>query len=98
MDSKNRIGRREFIATSAGALAVGLGSAHGRVPIANIQEAADKVGRLPHRGLDRSGRKVSVLIGAADWAPEAVEAGLLCGINYWHKSNRWDRAAVPQAI
>ena len=98
MDSKNRIGRREFIATSAGALAVGLGSAYGRVPITNIQEAADKVGRLPHRRLDRSGRKVSVLIGAADWAPEAVEAGLLCGINYWHKSQKWASGGAPQAI
>ena len=48
--------------------------------------------------MDRSGRKVSVLIGAADWAPEAVEAGILCGINYWHKSQKWDRRAVPQAI
>ena len=32
MDSRNRIGRREFIVTSAGALAAGLGSACGRVP------------------------------------------------------------------
>ena len=98
MDSKNRIGRREFIATSAGALVVGLGSAHGRAPITDIQEAADKVGRLPHRRLDRSGRKVSVLIGAADWAPEAVEAGLLCGINYWHKSQKWASGGAPQAV
>ena len=98
MDSKNRIGRREFIATSAGALVVGLGSACGRASASEIEAAAAKVGRLPHRPLDRSGRKVSVLVGAADWAPEAVEAGLLCGVNYWHKSNRWDRASVPQAI
>jgi hypothetical protein len=66
MDSKNRIGRREFIATSAGALVVGLGSARGSAPITDIHEAAEKVGRIPHRKLDRSGRKVSVLIGAAD--------------------------------
>ncbi len=98
MVGKNRIGRREFMATSAGALAAGLGSACGRVPISDVQEAAAKVGRLPRRTLDRSGRKVSVLIGAADWAPEAVEAGLLCGINYWHKSQKWAAGGVPQAI
>jgi predicted aldo/keto reductase-like oxidoreductase len=99
MTSRNRIGRREFIATSAGALAAGLGSACGRVPMSEIEEAAAKVGRLPQRLLDRSGRKVSVLIGAADdWPPEVVEAGILCGVNYWHKSDKWDRGSVPQAI
>ncbi len=98
MDSKNRIGRREFIATSAGALVVGLGSARGGAPITNIHEAADKVGQIPRRHLDRSGRKVSVLIGAADWAPEAVEAGILCGINYWHKSQKWADGGAPSTI
>ena len=98
MASGNRMGRREFIVTSAGALAAGLGSASGRVPASEIEEAAAKVGRLPQRALDRSGRKVSVLIGAATWAPEAVEAGILCGINYWHKSDEWDGRSVPPAI
>jgi predicted aldo/keto reductase-like oxidoreductase len=98
MDNRNRIGRREFIATSAGALAVGLGSACAHVPMSEIQEAAAKVGKLPRRTLDRSGRKVSVLIGAGDWAPEAIEAGILCGINYWHKSQKWASGGAPQAI
>ena len=90
MAIRNRIGRREFIATSAGALAAGLGSACGCVPMREIEEAAAKVGTIPRRALDRSGRKVSVLIGAADWASEAVEAGILCGVNYWHRSHAWD--------
>jgi len=98
MANRHRIGRREFIAASAGALAAGLGSARGRVPASEIEAAADKVGRLPQRVLDRSGRKVTVLIGAATWAPEAVEAGILCGINYWHKSDEWARQSVPAAI
>ena len=98
MASKNRIGRREFIVTSAGALAAGLGTACGRVPLSEIEAAAAKVGRLPQRPLDRSGRKVSLLIGAADWAPEAIEAGILCGVNYWHKSDKWNRDSVPPAI
>jgi predicted aldo/keto reductase-like oxidoreductase len=98
MNRKSRIDRREFIVTSAGALAAGLGSACGRVPASEIEEAAAKVGRVPRRTLDRSGRKISMLIGAGDWAPEAQEAGVLCGINYWHKSDAWDRRSVPQAI
>jgi uncharacterized protein len=98
MASQERIDRRKFIVTSAGALAAGLGSAYGRVPASEIEEAAAKVGRLPRHTLDRSGRKVSALIGAGDWAPEAVQAGILCGINYWHKSDKWDRNTVPQAI
>ena len=44
MASKNRIGRREFIATSGGVLAAGLGSACGRVPMSEIEAAAAKVG------------------------------------------------------
>lgn len=98
MASRNRIGRREFIVTSAGALAAGLGTACGRVPMSDIEAAAAKVGRLPQRPLDRSGRKVSMLIGAADWAPEAIEAGILCGVNYWHKSQAWASRGVPPAI
>jgi len=98
MNTRSQIGRREFIVTSAGALAAGLGSACGRVPVSEIEAAAAKVGRLPQRTLDRSGRKVTVLIGAADWAPEAVEAGILCGINYWHRTHAWNAQSVPQAI
>jgi len=48
MASRSRMGRREFIVTSAGALAAGLGSASGRVPASEIEEAAAKVGRLPN--------------------------------------------------
>jgi hypothetical protein len=66
--------------------------------MSEIEAAAAKVGRLPQRALDRSGRKVSLLIGAGDWAPEAVEAGILCGINYWHKSDAWGHSSVPLAI
>ena len=98
MASRNRIGRREFIVASAGALAAGLGHACGRVPMSEIEAAAAKVGPLPQRPLDRSGRKVSVLIGSGDWPPEVVEACILCGINYWHRSHRWDRNTVPRAM
>ena len=98
MANAKRFGRREFIVTSAGALAAGLGSACGRVPVSEIEAAAAQVGRLPQRTLDRSGRKVTVLIGSATWVPEAVEAGILCGINYWHKTDEWDRHSAPQAI
>ena len=84
--------------TSAGVLAAGLGSACRSASMSDIAAAAAKVGPLPQRILDRSGRKVSVLIGAADWAPEAIEAGILCGINYWHRSQYWNRRSIPQGI
>ena len=98
MDTRNRIGRREFIVSSAGALAAGLGTARGRATPSDIEAAAAKVGHLPQRTLDRSGRKVSMLIGAGDWAPEAIEAGILCGINYWHRTHIWDAQTVPEGI
>jgi hypothetical protein len=53
-----------------------------------IEAAAAKVGRLPRRALGRSGRKVSVLIGAGDWAHKAIEAGILCGIKYWSRTQK----------
>ena len=98
MASHESMDRRKFIVTTAGALAVGLGGAGARVPGSEIEEAAAKVGQIPRRTFDRSKRKVSVLVGAGDWAPEAIEAGILCGINYWHKSDKWNRDTVPKAI
>jgi predicted aldo/keto reductase-like oxidoreductase len=87
--------RRKFIHTSAAAVAMGLGVASGAD---QIEEAARKVGRLPRRKLGASGREISVLIGAGDWAPEAIEAGIRCGINFWHKTDEWTAGSVPRAI
>lgn len=98
MSHKHRMGRREFIMTSAGAVTLGLEAACGRASLAEIEEAAHKVGRLPRRALGSTGREISVLVGAATWAPDAVEAGIRCGINYWHKADEWDRGNTPQAI
>jgi predicted aldo/keto reductase-like oxidoreductase len=85
--------RREFVRISSGALVAGL-----RVSTAAeaIQEAARKVGRLPRRRLGGSSREVSVLVGAGDWAAEAVEAGILSGINFWHRADEWRPA--PKGI
>jgi len=99
MSHEHRMGRREFIMTSAGVVTAGFGAACGRAAtIQEIQEAAAKVGRLPHRRLGSSGREISVLVGSATWAPEAVEAGILCGINFWHKADEWDRGNTPPPI
>ena len=93
------MGRREFIATSAGVVTAGLGVACGRAAsMEEIEQAAAQVGRLPVRPLGRSGRNVSVLIGTATWSADAVEAGIRCGINYWHKADRWTRRSLPQGI
>jgi predicted aldo/keto reductase-like oxidoreductase len=99
MSKKHIVGRRQFILITAGVAAEGFGiSCGGYATPDEIQDAARKVGWLPRRKLDHSGREVSVLVGAGTWCAPAVEAGIQCGVNYWHKSDKWDKASVPQAI
>jgi predicted aldo/keto reductase-like oxidoreductase len=93
------MGRREFMLASAGVVTAGVGAACARAAtVQEIQEAAAKVGRLPRRRLGSSTREISALVGSATWVPEAVEAGILCGINFWHKADEWDRGNTPAAI
>ena len=98
MASKHRLGRREFIIASAGAVAAGIMPACRAATVPDLEAAVAKVGRLPRRKLGRGDRKVSVLVGAATWSPEAVEAGIRCGVNFWHAVQDWDRGNVPPAI
>jgi len=99
MSRRHRIGRREFMMTSAGVVSAGLEAACGRTAsLEAIEEAASKVGRLPRRKLGGSDREVSVLVGAGTWAREAVEAGILCGVNYWHKADEWESSNLPRGI
>lgn len=99
MSKGNQVGRRQFLFTSAGVVATGLAaSCQSHASSEEIQEAAQKVGPIPRRKLGQSGREVSVLIGAGTWAAPAVEAAILCGVNYWHKSDEWSSADIPQAI
>jgi len=102
MTIRRSLKRRDFLKGSAAALAVGLtGRFSGRAHAAgaeSIEAAAAKVGRLPRRKLGYSGREVSVLIGAGDMPSPVLHAALLCGMNYWHKADRWDKDEVPRAI
>ncbi len=102
MTDKRSLKRRDFLRSSTAALVVGLaGGLAGRARAAgvdSIEEAAAKVGRLPRRKLGYSGREVSILIGAGDMASAPFEAGILCGMNYWHKANQWAQSGAPQAI
>jgi len=95
--AKLQMDRRAFMLTSAGMITAGMGANCARASVGEIQEAAAKVGRLPRRALGRTGREVSALVGSATWAAEAVEAALLCGINFWHKADEWADGA-PEAI
>jgi len=103
MAHEDRVGRRGFLRVTTGAFAAGLTIADGMstsacaASVNEIEEAAARVGHLPHRPLGSGRREVSVLVGSATWAREAVEAGIRCDVNYWHKSNRW-RDRVPQEI
>lgn len=87
--------RRQFLHTSAAALA-GTGCARS---MESIDQAVAKVGRVPRRKLPRSGREISVLAGAGTWSAEAIEAGIRCGINFWHKADDWWSArSTPAAL
>lgn len=102
MTTKNSFERRRFLKLSLTAI---LGGLAGNV-IGNpwqqgssvIEEAARKVGTLPRRKLGYSQREVSVLIGPGDLEPMLIEASALCGINYWHKANRWMNDGAPEVI
>ena len=102
MNQKSSISRRDILKLSsaaAGALLTSvLPGQTGRMSDDPIREAAEKVGKLPRRKLGYSGREVSILIGAGDLDATVAEAGILCGMNYWHKANRWMRGKTPAAI
>jgi predicted aldo/keto reductase-like oxidoreductase len=97
MAGRRALNRREFLKGSTAALVAGLagGWAGGMDP---VEEAAARVGRLPRRKLGYSGREVSVIIGSGDMAPTPARAGILCGMNYWHKCEKWSRGEVPEDI
>lgn len=98
MSSERRMGRREFMIASAAGVAAGVMPACQAATVQDLEEAVAKVGRLPRRKLGRGNREVSVLVGAATWSREAVEAGIRCGVNFWHSAYEWDRGNVPPAI
>jgi predicted aldo/keto reductase-like oxidoreductase len=98
MANQKSFGRRQFIVGSAAAIGAGFGPACRAATASEIETAAAKVGRLPRCQLGRGGREVSVVIGAATWSRDAVEAGIRCGINFWHSAHEWDQGNVPLAI
>lgn len=98
MADEGGFGRREFIVGSVAAVAAGLAPWCQSVTALEVDDAVAKVGGLPRRQLGRGGREVSVVIGSATWDRSAVEAGIRCGVNFWHSAHEWDRGNVPQAI
>ncbi|MBD3413539.1 MAG: 4Fe-4S dicluster domain-containing protein [Candidatus Aminicenantes bacterium] len=105
MTDKKGIKRRDFLKLSSTAVFAGLtgrltGKPHTGISTAayTIEEAARAVGELPRVKLGASGREVSFIIGSGDLAEAPREAGILCGMNYWHKANRWARTGVPDSI
>jgi hypothetical protein len=98
MSSERREGRREFMMASAAGVAAGVMPACQAATVQDLEAAVAMVGRLPRRKLGRGDREVSVLVGAATWSREAVEAGIRCVVNFWHAAHEWDRGNVPPAI
>jgi predicted aldo/keto reductase-like oxidoreductase len=97
MADRNAVDRREFLITSAGVMAAGLGQACSAATPEEIERAAARVGTLPRRTLGSTGREITVLVGAATWSADAALVGIRCGVNYWHKAEDWG-GNVPQAI
>jgi predicted aldo/keto reductase-like oxidoreductase len=102
MTDKNSIERRRFLKLSSAAVLAGLTAkltgSQWRQDLSVVEEAARKVGKLPRRKLGYSQREISVLIGAGDLELLPTEAGVLCGMNYWHKANRWMINGAPDNI
>ena len=83
--------RREFIGAAVGAATSAAATDQA------VEDAVRKVGMLPRRKFGSSSREISILVGSATWDRAAVEAGIRCGINFWHKAEDWGRS-VPPAI
>jgi len=102
MKEKKGIKRRDFLKLSSAAAITGLagGIAGGRTAAGDelVSAAVARVGTFPRRTLGPSGREVAVMLGAGDMSPACTEAGIQCGMNYWHKANRWMRSKTPQSI
>jgi len=103
MKNRNTLKRRNFLKLS---LTAAFGGMAGKLvgnnwmqtagPVA--QGIANKVGTFPRSKLGYSQREVSVIIGAGDMSSNLVEAGVQCGMNYWHKANRWMNFGAPDII
>ncbi len=94
MTHKRALNRRHFLSSSAALLLAEIKPGTDSKAAENgpdLSEAVQKVGPIPRRRFDGSGRQISVLVGAATWAPEISDAGIRCGINYWHKTQRWEK-------
>jgi predicted aldo/keto reductase-like oxidoreductase len=102
MKEKRLIKRRDFLKMSSAVVVTGLaGRGSGSQVISgvsSIEEAARKVGTFSRCNLGYSGREVAIMIGAGDMADAPREAGILCGMNYWHKANRWMQSGAPESI
>ena len=62
---------------------------------ASAQQAS---GKLPLRRYGKTGLQISALIGASDWSPDVIPLAVQAGVNYWHKSQRWNSQTMPDAI
>ena len=102
MKNNNSLERRNFLKLSLTAAIGGIaGKMFGNNWNANAP-ARDllvrEVGKFSRRKLGYSQREVSIIIGAGDMSTQLVEAGVDCGMNYWHKANRWMRNGAPDII
>lgn len=95
MDSK-KFKRRDFlrlgVAGTTGLALTGLGV----TSALSAETAADAP--LPKRRYGKTDLQLSALVGAADWSPDVIPMAVAAGVNYWHKSHRWNAQTFPEAI
>jgi hypothetical protein len=84
--------RRDFIQSSAATAGLAAPASEA------VEEAVRRVGRLPRRKLGASGREISVLVGTYSWDRDVVEAGIRCGVNFWHKTDEWSANEISPSI
>jgi len=89
------LNRRDFLrlgSTGAAGLALGgLGTSSA------LAQAATSP-KLPLRRYGKTGLQISSLVGASDWSPDVIPLAVQAGVNYWHKSQRWNAQTMPDAI
>jgi len=94
----HRLNRRHFLRVGAtGATGVALAAGLGGLT-ANAFAEANDIPRLPRRRYGRTGLQISALVGATDWSADVIPLAVKAGVNYWHKSQRWNKENFPAAI
>ena len=92
-DGAQNLSRRDMMRLGAtGVAAAGMAN----LPVLAEEQAA--AGTLPKRRYGRTGLEIGWLVGASDWPKELIPRAVNAGVNYWHKSHKWNADTLPPAF